>query len=56
MAMGIAQIGTVFPFFSKSTYDYLCGVPIASIHIYEDEVPNYEVRALIENVSMLVTL
>ena len=51
MAMALVHANIGFPFLAKSIYDYLCGVPLGSIHICEDEVPNYEVRTLLQKVS-----
>ena len=46
MAMGITQGSSGFCFFAASLYTYLCGSDISAIEVPEDEVPNYEVRAL----------
>ena len=51
MAMSIAQIGCVFPFFTQPTFDYLCGVPLESIVIMDEDIPSYEARTLIESVG-----
>ena len=52
MAMALVHANSGFPFLAKSTYDYLCDVPLASIDICESEVPNYEVKALLQKVVM----
>ena len=51
--MGIVS-GNVFPFFAKSTYDYLCGIPLSAIDLSIGEVPNYEARMLLEKVQLAV--
>ena len=56
MAMAIVQGNCGFPFFAKSTYDYLCDVPIGSIDVDEAEVPSYEARTLIEKVWFIIII
>lgn len=51
MAMAIANGSSGFPFLSKATYNYLCDIPLEDMTIEEDEVPNYEVRSLLEKVN-----
>lgn len=54
MAMALVHANSGFPFLAKSTYNYLCGVPLAYIDICEDEVPNYEVRTLLQKASQVL--
>ena len=54
MALSLLHGGSGFPFLAKSTYDYLCGLPLSSITVTNDEVPNYEARALLDKVCMYV--
>ena len=50
MALCLMQGGGGFPFLSKSIYDYSCGIPLSSIKVLTTEVPNYEVKVLLDKV------
>ena len=50
MALCLIHGGSAFPFFGKSIYDYLCGVPMSVIDVHIDEVPNYEINLLLDKV------
>ena len=51
MAMAIVQGGSGFPFFASSVYAYLCGSPLAAIKVPTEEVPNFEVKVLLDQVN-----
>uniref|UniRef100_A0A1X7VJU3 HECT domain-containing protein n=1 Tax=Amphimedon queenslandica TaxID=400682 RepID=A0A1X7VJU3_AMPQE len=51
MALSVLHGGCGFPFLGKSTYDYLCGVPLSSINVSKDEVPNVEARVLLDKID-----
>ncbi|XP_064391385.1 uncharacterized protein LOC135339169 isoform X1 [Halichondria panicea] len=51
MTMGITQGGSGFSFFGSSLYAYLCGVKICDIDIPDEEVPNTNVRILIQKIN-----
>ena len=50
MVLSLVHGGSGFPFLAKSTYEYLCGLPLSSITVANDEVPSYEVKALLDKV------
>ncbi len=52
MAMGVTRSGSGFCFFGSSLYAYLCGVKICNIDIPDEEVPDTNVRTLIQKVDM----
>ena len=52
MAMALVHSHNGFPFLAKSVYDYICDVPLSLIEISEEEIPNYEVKALLEKVHV----
>lgn len=56
MAMAVANGSSGFPYFSESTYAYLCDVPLAMIDVKNDEVPVYEVRTLLEKVLSILII
>ncbi|XP_064390717.1 apoptosis-resistant E3 ubiquitin protein ligase 1-like [Halichondria panicea] len=51
MTMGITQGDSGFSFFGSSLYAYLCGVKICDIDIPDEEVPNTNVRILIQKIN-----
>ena len=51
MAMTIVNFGSGYPFLAPSVFSYLCGLPIADIVVGTEEVPDYEIRAVIEKVT-----
>ena len=53
MAMGIVQGSSGVPFFSHPVYEYLCGKDVLSITVTLQDVPLYEVRELLNEVSSL---
>ena len=48
IAMGITQGASGFCFFATSLYFYLCGTDIADIEVPDSEVPNVEVKLLLD--------
>ena len=56
MALSLLHGGSGFPFLAKSTYDYLCGLPLSSITIVNDEVPSCEARALLDKACMFCSI
>lgn len=54
MAMSLAQDGSGFPYFSPSVYLYLCGLSPTAINVTVDDVPDYEVRGIIQQVFNLL--
>ncbi len=51
MALSLLHGGSNFSFFfGNSTYAYLSGIPLPSITVNSDEVPDYEVQVLIDKV------
>ena len=40
MAMSLEQEGSGFPYFSRSVYQYLCGLSPTEINVTVDDVPN----------------
>ena len=51
MAMGVVQGSSGVPFFSPPVYEYLCGKDVLSITVTLQDVPLYEVRELLDDVS-----
>ena len=51
MVMTIVNCGSGYPFLAPSVFSYLCGLPIADIVVGTEEVPDYEIRAVIEKVT-----
>ena len=52
MAMSLVQEGSGFSFMAPPMYKYLCGIEMASIDVTVKDVPNEEVKALIEEVRV----
>lgn len=50
MAMSIVQDGSGFSFLAPPVYQYICGVDIPRIAIADEDVPDYDVRKIIEEV------
>lgn len=50
MAMSIVQHGTGFSFSAPLVYQYICGVDISRSAIEDEDVPDYDVRKMIEEV------
>ena len=50
MAMTIVNCGSGYLFFAPSVYAYLCGSPLDTLEIGDDEIPNYETKKMIEKV------
>ena len=50
MAVSVLQDGSGFPYFALPVYQYVCGADIATIDVQVEDVPNIEVKALIEEV------
>ena len=50
MAMTIVNCGGGYPFFAPSVLSYLCGVPLTNILVDNDEVPDYKMKTIIEEV------
>ena len=50
MAMSIVQDGSGFSFLARPVYEYICGVEIPQIAIADEDVPDYDVRKMIEEV------
>ena len=51
MAMGVVQGSSGVPFFSPPVNEYLCGKDVLSITVTLQDVPLYEVRELLNDVS-----
>ena len=54
MAMSFVQGGSGFPFFSKCVFRYLCGVPLHDIDVELCEVPDFEVKFILEQVCIVL--
>ena len=52
MAISLLQEGSGFPFFAPPIYQYLCGADIATIEVAMEDIPDFEVRNLIEEVQL----
>ena len=52
VAMSIVQDGSGFSFLAPPVYQYICGMEIPRIAIADEDVPDYEVRKLIEEVCV----
>ena len=50
MAMTIVNCGGGYPFFAPSILSYLCGVPLTDIVVSNDEIPDYEMKIVIDEV------
>ena len=50
MAMGLANGGSGYPYMAPPMFEYLCGADIAEICVTDLDVPNLEVRQLIQKV------
>ena len=50
MALSLVHGSSGFPFLAKLKYEYLCGLTWSSITVANDEVPSYEVKALLNKV------
>ena len=51
MAMGLVQGSSGFPFFSPPAYEYLCGKDVLSITVTLQNVPLYDARELLDQVT-----
>lgn len=51
MAMTIINCGGGYPFFAPSVYSYLCGIALNDIVVHSDEVPDYEMKTMINEVT-----
>ena len=56
MALSLLNGGSGFPFLAESTYEYLCGVPLSSVTVLDNEIPSYEVKELLDKVSSIVNI
>ena len=56
MAMGLANGSSGYPFMALPMYRYLCGEEITSICVSDTDVPNFEVRELLQKVYYVVTI
>ena len=56
MAMSLAQHGSGFPFFGKSTFRYLCGEDTANIEVVNEETPDPVIRNLIKQVHSYMSI
>ena len=54
MAMGLVQGCSGIPFLSPPAYEYLCGKDVLSIAVTLQDVPLYEVRELLDQVTCCV--
>ena len=54
MAMGLVQGSSGIPFLSHPVYEYLSGKDILSITVTMLDVPLYEVRELLDQVTLLI--
>ena len=52
MAMSFVQGESGFPYFSKCDFRYLCGVPLHEIDVALCEVPDFEVKFILEQVCI----
>ena len=50
MAMSVVQDRSGFSFLAPPVYQYICGVDIPRISIADEDVPDYDVRKIIEEV------
>ena len=56
MAMSICQGGSGFPFFGKATFDYISGQDVESLVATVEEVPDTDMRKLVEDVRYIVCM
>lgn len=56
MAMAIVQGSTGFPFLSNAMYHYMCNVPLSSLHLSVEEIPDQTARQFAEQVKCFHTL
>ena len=56
MAMSFAQDGSGFPYFASCVFKYFRGDEINNISVPPSEVPNEQVRAVLEEVCILCSL
>ena len=54
MAIALAQGGSGFPYIAPSVFKYMSGINISDVAVTIAEVPNFEVRAVLENVIQKV--
>lgn len=56
MALSLLHGGSGFPYLAKSTYQYLCGVPVPSISVEVNEIASYDIQVLLDKVFFTITL
>ena len=49
--MTIVNCGSGYPLFAPSVFSYLCSVPLMDIIVSNDEVPDHEIKELINQVK-----
>ena len=54
MALSLLQGGTGFPFLAPCIYDFICGLPIASLQPSIDHIPDPEVGDIALKVHILL--
>ena len=56
MTMADVQGGSGFHFLAPRVYQYLCGVDVSAIPVSTDDIPDYEVTAVVQKVYHLEVL
>ena len=52
MAMAVVQGGSGFHFLAPCVYQYLCGIDVSAIPVSTDDIPDYEVTAVVQKVHI----
>ena len=50
MAMSLLQQGSGFPYLAPPVYQYISGVEVSKIDVSVEDIPNVELRSIIEKV------
>ena len=56
MAAAVIQGGSGVHLFNSSVYKYICGSDVADIRPFLDEIPDFEVKELLDQVAIYVLL
>ena len=56
MGMSLVQKGSGFPFFVPCVYAYLIGTDVCSITVGQDEIPDPEVKEVLQKVNLVECL
>ena len=53
VAVSVVQAGATYPFLSNATFQYICGKRISEIELNASDIPDAEIRNLVEKVTVL---